>query len=177
MKRDNALLESPTGTGKTLSLLCACLSWLQMDRDKKQAASYEAQMEGPTKIIYCSRTHSQLAQVQRECRRTVYKPRSVLVASRDQLCVNDDHKAYKGFVLNTRCEEDKSCQFYKSKANADSHMPWDPLNIEELHILAKKHTFCPYYEGKHRALSADLIFMPYNYLLDTKYRRSLKLEY
>ena len=51
----NALLESPTGTGKTLSLLCATLAWLKVEREKYKIGKIEGELP---KIIYCSRTHS-----------------------------------------------------------------------------------------------------------------------
>lgn len=52
--KQNALLESPTGTGKTLSLLCSTIAWLRLER-KKMAGDVFYNL--PV-IIYTSRTHS-----------------------------------------------------------------------------------------------------------------------
>ena len=56
-------------------------------------------------------------------------------------------------------------------------MSWEPMDIEEIHRQALKHLYCPYYATKDRVAGADLIFMPYNYLIDEKIRQSFEIKY
>lgn len=134
---DNALLESPTGTGKTLSLLCSALSWLKTEREKMVG---DLSVELP-RIIYTSRTHSQLSQCQKELSNTVYKPRTVLIASRDHLCVNSAVNMNRGFALNAACrglqKAINPCLYFKNRDQSQKTLSWEPMDIEELHKQAK----------------------------------------
>lgn len=103
-KAENALVESPTGTGKTCMLLCAALAW----RESLVENSYQVSPNGsptPT-IIYASRTHSQLAQVVAELRKLPYKVRATVLGSREQLCLNVEVRALQNSVAMAQsCRE------------------------------------------------------------------------
>lgn len=105
----HALLESPTGTGKTLSLLCASLAWLNNYRENYKGAPN-------IKIIYTSRTHSQLDQVKKELRNTPYWPKCASLASRDHLCVHEMKQRFSGDLLNKKCRQIKNfaCEYFKN---------------------------------------------------------------
>ena len=52
--------------------------------------------------------------------------------------------------------------------NSDIKIDNLAFDIEELTVMGKNKSFCPYYYSKEFAKDADLIFMPYNYILDKK---------
>jgi len=56
-------------------------------------------------------------------------------------------------------------------------MSWDALDIEDIHKEAIKHEWCPYYGTKTRVGAADIVFMPYNYLIDEKIRNRMDIEW
>uniref|UniRef100_A0A3Q3K5R3 Regulator of telomere elongation helicase 1 n=1 Tax=Monopterus albus TaxID=43700 RepID=A0A3Q3K5R3_MONAL len=208
-KRLNGVLESPTGTGKTLCLLCATLAWRESVKDGISARKIAERLGGkemfpdaplpswgaaatdgdkPTyytdvpKIIYASRTHTQLAQVISELRNTSYRPKVCVLGSREQLCINQEvMRQESNHVKVHMCRgkvSTRSCVYYNNveDKSTDRDLVNSILDIEDLVKLGNKQRVCPYYLSRSLKQQADIIFMPYNYLLDPKSRRAHNIE-
>ena len=85
-RRKHVVLESPTGTGKSAALLCATLAW-QRYHAKTDPLVAAGVAKAPT-IYYCSRTHSQVAQMVASLQKTPYRPRMAVLGSRERLCIH-----------------------------------------------------------------------------------------
>ncbi|XP_028926263.1 regulator of telomere elongation helicase 1 isoform X1 [Ornithorhynchus anatinus] len=208
-KKVNGILESPTGTGKTLCLLCTTLAWREHFRDTISARKIAERMNGEElfpnrpmsswgtaatdgdttayytdvpKIIYASRTHSQLTQVIGELRSTTYRPKVCVLGSREQLCINPEVKKQESNHMQIHMCRKKvathSCYFYNNveEKSTEKELITSILDIEDLVKSGSKHKVCPYYFSRSLKQQADIIFMPYNYLLDSKSRRAHNID-
>ncbi|KAM6248742.1 regulator of telomere elongation helicase 1 isoform 2-T2 [Porphyrio hochstetteri] len=208
-KKVNGILESPTGTGKTLCLLCSTLAWREHFKDTISARKIAQRMNGvelfpdrptsswgnaatdadiPTyytdvpKIIYASRTHSQLTQVINELKNTVYRPKICVLGSREQLCINPEVKRQESNHMQIyMCRMKvmaRACHFYNNveEKSTEKELIESIMDIEDLVKSGNKHRACPYYLSRSLKQQADIIFMPYNYLLDSKSRRAHNLD-
>eukprot|EP01022_Parablepharisma_sp_SALTPOND_P014834 TRINITY_DN205_c1_g2_i2.p1 TRINITY_DN205_c1_g2~~TRINITY_DN205_c1_g2_i2.p1 ORF type:complete len:933 (-),score=65.54 TRINITY_DN205_c1_g2_i2:2801-5524(-) len=161
----NAMLESPTGTGKTLSLLCASLGWLKHKRMSCPEMNYP-------RILYTSRTHAQLAQAVRELKKTIYRPTMCVLASRDHLCINPVAKQYKDTQLNITCvrlRKTNQCPYTKGSKEKLEKLKGKVIDLEEFAEQCKELGWCPFYAAREIIPMADLLFFPYNYVLDLMY--------
>ena len=67
------------------------------------------------------------------------------------------------------CRGNEVDSFLSSHADVNA----EPLDIEDLVKLGQMSGPCPYLLSKEMAASADIVFMPYNYLIDAKNRMGL----
>ena len=199
--KQNAILESPTGTGKTLCLLCSVLAWRLTYIAKLQLEGVAANVNIPgldeaagnnqpgdrfhaiPKIIYASRTHSQISQVVNELKNTIYNPKVSVIGSRDQLCLHPKVMKIENSMAKIHtCRakvKGRSCVHYTNVDKKINDAIFNEiLDIEELVSVSKEKTMCPYYSSRELLRRADIIFMPYNYLIDskTRERQNITLE-
>ncbi|ELQ76638.1 Helicase of the DEAD superfamily [Trachipleistophora hominis] len=158
-----AIFSSPTGTGKTLSLLLSVVPYIEKnvvhDFSGVSAANKALINElnfNNTPIYYCSRTHSQLNQAVNELKRLKVACNAVVLGSRMLYCKQPSVNALDNLeMMNERCrelrEKDKCEYFINLNGEFDiirsefddhvlSHNNERIAKVEDNHV--KYSTFC-----------------------------------
>ena len=149
-KGKHGLIESPTGTGKTLSIICAAVAAVQKSRqeyiineaNKKSVTSKKNEDTGETTagedeekkspdkaevaqtIIFCTRTHSQIEQIFRELKSKLpYSLRISPFASRKHACIFEDlSQRFPGNALNLSCQLLRKLNAIQRKMDPNAQM-------------------------------------------------------
>jgi len=187
---ENALLESPTGTGKTLCLLCATLGWRRHQEktiaDTRMSWEAQADPNAPStasscpRIWYSSRTHSQLKQVVKELKRTTYRPSTVVLGSRQHYCCHTTVSKFSGAKQNAMCKrarDENRCPFYVGfRKGQGNKLNTNMMDIEETVSACSDGKVCGFYKTREDAKEVELLFIPYDYLINPQTRESLQVK-
>ncbi|OQV16894.1 Fanconi anemia group J protein-like protein [Hypsibius exemplaris] len=149
------------------------------------------------KIYFGSRTHKQISQLVRELNKTSYKQlRMAILGSKDQYCIhpvvsrqrNKNEACQELLDEKTRGDGSRTtvkmtgCEYYnavKQHGNFKSMAKFGlkPVyDIEDLSQVGKRNVVCPFFASKDLAKSAQLIFCPYNYLIDARIRAAMNID-
>lgn len=121
------------------------------------------------RIFYATRTHKQVAHVIAELRKTDYRPRLCVLASRREYCLRDDVREIggrdelcKAVVRAGECE-----YYYKAQELGGSLQLRDEVwDIEHLVELGRCMGGCAYYASHELYQNAQLVLCPYSFLVD-----------
>lgn len=159
------LIEMPSGTGKTVALLSCTVSYQLYLKSKGI----------PFKIIYCSRTISEIDKALRELKNLVeyikkhvdFNFLGVGLSKRANMCINKT--ALESFDVEIMCRKminrfnDLKCDFYENKA---TEIPYGVYDFGEIKELGAKMGVCPYFFVREHLTLFDCIIYPYNYLIE-----------
>ncbi|CAI5664321.1 ATP-dependent DNA helicase DDX11 [Oreochromis niloticus] len=159
--------------------------------------------EHVTKIYYCSRTHSQLAQFVHEVQKSPFsKDISVVtLGSRQNLCINEEVRRLGSIQrINDRCMEMQKNKHEKhhheegvkrKRGPAKSVCPYNKASalqqmrdvvlgavhdIEQLLKLGRETHSCPYYATRLAIPPAQLVVLPYQMVLHEATRRAAGVQ-
>ncbi|ESP02287.1 hypothetical protein LOTGIDRAFT_238022 [Lottia gigantea] len=188
----HCVLEMPSGTGKTVSLLSLVLAYMK-------ANPLEV-----TKLIYCSRTVPELEKVVEELRNLVkfYETETgqeqqilgLALSSRKNLCCHPEvSQSRDGKTVDGQCHQLTAshirqkhkhntdipvCSFYEDfdAHGRDTPLPPGVYNLDDLREYGRTKGFCPYFLTRHAIHHANIVVYSYYYLLDPKIAEQVSKE-
>lgn len=182
--KGHCLLEMPSGTGKTVTLLSLIVAYM---------------IENPhqvRKLIYCSRTLPEIEKVLEELKKLIdyyekvdgQKPSltGVVLSSRKNLCIHPQVSTQKeGKIVDGKCHaltasyvRDRHnyddtvpiCQYYEdfNLDGKESVIPHGVYSLDDLKQFGRDRNWCPYFLSRFAITYANIVVYSYHYLLDPK---------
>ena len=186
----HGLLEMPSGTGKTISLLALITAY---QRHRPQSLN---------KLIYCSRTIPEIEKAVEELRKlnNYYDQElggrgeknnfvGVVLSSRKNLCIHPKVSLEKdGRIVDAKCfaltasfkrrkrgdggdgRSSEECRFFEAfdTIGKETLLPPGVYSIDDLKEFGQKNGMCPYFVARYGIMYANVIIYSYYYLLDPK---------
>ncbi|KAJ2512815.1 TFIIH/NER complex ATP-dependent 5'-3' DNA helicase subunit [Coemansia sp. RSA 1939] len=190
--KGHGMLEMPSGTGKTISLLSLIIAYQQF-------------YPGRRKLVYCSRTVPEIDKALSELKRLMAYRRSqgcqdadflgLGLTSRKNLCVHPRvSKERKGSVVDAQCRQ-MTASWVRSKARAEGNIelcdfyeklhtmeptelvPSGVYTLEDLTDYGRENGMCPYYLSRRVIPFADVIIYSFHYMVDPKVAELVSKEF
>ncbi|KAF2420768.1 tfiih complex helicase [Tothia fuscella] len=186
-----AVLEMPSGTGKTVTLLSLIVAYQQHHPEKR-------------KLIYCSRTMSEIEKALAELKALMkYRTeqlgheeefRGLGLTSRKNLCLHPSVKREKsGSVVDARCrsltagfvkeqrergEDVEMCVYHDNLDLLEPHnlIPPGVWTLDGLMKYGEEQKQCPYFTARRMMPFCNVIIYSYHYLLDPKIAERVSKE-
>uniref|UniRef100_A0A671LSR6 General transcription and DNA repair factor IIH helicase subunit XPD n=1 Tax=Sinocyclocheilus anshuiensis TaxID=1608454 RepID=A0A671LSR6_9TELE len=182
--KGHGVLEMPSGTGKTISLLSLIVAYQK---------AYPLEV---TKLIYCSRTVPEIEKVVEELKKLMdyYTKQTeakndflaLALSSRKNLCIHPEVSSLRfGKEVDGKCHSltasyiraqhhcnpsQPVCQFYEEfdAVGRQVLIPPGIYNLNDLKDFGRRKGWCPYFLARSSILHANIVVYSYNYLLDPK---------
>ncbi|XP_064600102.1 general transcription and DNA repair factor IIH helicase subunit XPD-like [Liolophura sinensis] len=190
--KGHCVLEMPSGTGKTISLLSLIVAYMR------------ANPRDVTKLIYCSRTVPELEKVVEELSELMkyyekmtgesHNILGLALSSRKNLCIHPQVSQNRdGKVVDSRChsltasfvrqrnKHDPNvpiCDYFENfeAVGRDTILPSGIYGLDELKEYGRRHNLCPYFLARHAITHANIVVYSYYYLLDPKIANMVSKE-
>lgn len=176
--KGHGLLEMPSGTGKTITLLSFMLAY--------QAAHPQAD----ARLVYCTRTVPEVEKTLEELARLVeYRkqagcPEDIValgLSARKNLCINPNVQLNSPKQsVDSQCHEltapwvrdnakAEKCAFFEDLESLPSwSLAPGVYTLEDLRQVGKSSGLCPYFMARKAIATANIVIFSFYYLLDPK---------
>lgn len=185
-RNGHALLEMPSGTGKTVTILSFIAAYLKSNPHRN-------------KLVYCTRTVPEVDKTLIELKRVIQyrqtydqheKFLGIGLSSRRNLCIHPEvSQSHQSIAVDSGCHSRTAswirqdpnaqhCDFFEAleRKGRELMLPSGVYTLQDIKEYGQRNQICPYFLARNMISAAQVIVYSYYYLLDPKISEIISSE-